>query len=142
MYKYSAVEFLGYIKLSISLIKYIPQAYLNYQRQSTIGWSITNILLDLTGGSLSFAQQFVDVIRDDWNWSIFTNNVVKLLLALESVGFDLLFILQHYVLYRGRSEEDHTFEEIGEMEEEEEVEEQAAIIKSERNGRYNSVLPS
>jgi hypothetical protein len=31
----------------------IPQAYINYQRKSTEGWSIENILLDLTGGVLS-----------------------------------------------------------------------------------------
>merc|ERR1711976_581909 len=34
----------------ISLIKYIPQAYQNYKRKSTTGWSIHNILLDISGG--------------------------------------------------------------------------------------------
>jgi cystinosin len=46
----------SYIKLAVTLTKYIPQAYLNYRRKSTSGWSIENILLDFTGGVLSMAQ--------------------------------------------------------------------------------------
>lgn len=44
---------LSYIKIYISFAKYVPQALLNIQRKSTIGWSIINILLDFTGGTLS-----------------------------------------------------------------------------------------
>lgn len=33
--------------------------YWNYQRKSTKGWSIFNILMDLTGGVLSFLQMFL-----------------------------------------------------------------------------------
>ena len=57
---YSFIDYLGYGKAAISCIKYVPQAYLNWRRQSTVGWSIVNIMLDFTGGSLSFAQQFID----------------------------------------------------------------------------------
>lgn len=46
----------SYIKLAVTLTKYVPQAYLNYKRKSTVGWSIENILLDFTGGVLSMAQ--------------------------------------------------------------------------------------
>ena len=49
----------SYVKLAITLIKYIPQAYMNYRRKSTMGWSIGNILLDFTGGTLSIAQMFL-----------------------------------------------------------------------------------
>ena len=49
----------SYVKLFITLIKYIPQAYLNFRRKSTFGWSIGTILLDLTGGFLSIGQMFV-----------------------------------------------------------------------------------
>ncbi|EIE79805.1 hypothetical protein RO3G_04510 [Rhizopus delemar RA 99-880] len=42
------------------LIKYIPQAWINFKRQSTIGWSIHNILLDFTGGALSIVQLVFD----------------------------------------------------------------------------------
>ena len=51
--------FCSYVKLFITLIKYIPQAYLNFRRKSTFGWSIGNILLDFTGGILSIGQMFV-----------------------------------------------------------------------------------
>lgn len=50
------VSLMGYFKLSISFLKYLPQLYWNYQRKSTKGWSIANIILDLTGGLLSFGQ--------------------------------------------------------------------------------------
>lgn len=48
---------LSYIKLLVSTIKFLPQLYLNYSRKSTVGWSIINILLDFTGGSLSLLRK-------------------------------------------------------------------------------------
>jgi hypothetical protein len=45
-----------FFQVSMTLIKYTPQALLNRDRQSTEGWSINNVLLDLSGGLLSFAQ--------------------------------------------------------------------------------------
>lgn len=100
-YKYTFLEFLGYCKLVISFIKYLPQAYLNFRRGSTVGWPIQNVLLDLTGGTGSFLQQFIDAYNHD-NWGIFTSNIPKLVLAIESVCFDLLFIFQHFFLYKGQ----------------------------------------
>jgi cystinosin len=35
---------------------------MNFKRKSTIGWSIGNILLDLTGGVLNFGQMGVQSI--------------------------------------------------------------------------------
>jgi len=90
---------LSYFKLYVSIAKYVPQAWLNYQRQSTVGWSITNILLDFSGGVLSLAQLFLD----SWlahDWSSVTGNPVKFGLSLLSILFDVLFMVQHYVLYR------------------------------------------
>ena len=51
---------LGYIKLLVTFVKYIPQAWYNYQRESTEGWSIWQILFDIAGGILSVAQLFID----------------------------------------------------------------------------------
>jgi len=98
-YRYSVVEYLGYVKVSISFIKYCPQAWMNFTRQSTFGWSIGNVLLDLSGGLLAFGQQAVDAYRLN-DASVFTSNVAKLLLSMETIGFDCLFIVQHYILYR------------------------------------------
>lgn len=35
------------------------QAYMNYKRQSTEGWSIGNVLLDFTGGFFSILQMIL-----------------------------------------------------------------------------------
>ncbi|XP_060528001.1 cystinosin homolog isoform X2 [Cylas formicarius] len=89
----------SYVKLTITLIKYIPQAYMNYKRKSTVGWSIGNILLDFTGGILSMLQMILNSYNyDDWV-SIF-GDPTKFGLGLFSVAFDIFFILQHYVFYR------------------------------------------
>ncbi|XP_067617376.1 cystinosin homolog [Eurosta solidaginis] len=93
----------SYIKLAITIIKYIPQAVMNYRRKSTSGWSIGNILLDFTGGTLSMLQMILNAHNyDDWI-SIF-GDPTKFGLGLFSVLFDVLFILQHYVFYRHTTE--------------------------------------
>ena len=74
------------------------RAYMNWSRQSTVGWAVGNVLLDLTGGLLALAQQSLEAYRQG-NTSEFTSNVAKLMLSLESIAFDLLFIVQHYLLY-------------------------------------------
>ena len=61
----NAISWLDYltilssIKLAITIVKYIPQAWMNYRRKSTPGWSIGNVLLDLTGGSFSLLQMLL-----------------------------------------------------------------------------------
>ena len=132
--------YFSYIKLGSTLIKYIPQAFMNYRRKSTEGWSIGNILLDFTGGTFSILQMFLlsynhgeyfcfsmllackyhsirlmglysinsvigkdvnkwcDLSLDDWN-SIF-GDPTKFGLGFFSMCFDILFMVQHYCLYR------------------------------------------
>jgi len=90
--------FLSYIKLFITSVKYIPQAYMNYARKSTKGWSIAFSLLDLTGGILSISQLIFDGWRTE-NWDGVRSNPLKFFLGLVSILFDLLFIFQHYILY-------------------------------------------
>ncbi|CAG8735632.1 20712_t:CDS:2, partial [Racocetra persica] len=85
----------------MSLIKYLPQAYLNFRRKSTVGWSIHNILLDFTGGVLSAFQLCLDAYLTN-NWGGISGDPVKLGLGFLSIAFDLLFMTQHYILYRDR----------------------------------------
>lgn len=93
----------SYVKLCITLIKYVPQAFYNYKRKSTVGWSIGNIFLDFTGGILSMLQMILNAYNyDDWE-SIF-GDPTKFGLGFFSVAFDIFFIIQHYVLYRNRKE--------------------------------------
>eukprot|EP00934_Nitzschia_sp_Nitz4_P005315 Nitzschia sp. Nitz4//scaffold331_size19140//7680//8882//NITZ4_008733-RA/size19140-processed-gene-0.33-mRNA-1//1//CDS//3329548179//5305//frame0 len=100
----SALDWLQYlymlslIKVGISLIKYIPQVILNFQRRSTVGWSIWNILLDFTGGLLSVLQLVLDC-ADMGDFSGITGNLAKFCLGFVSIVFDILFMTQHYILY-------------------------------------------
>eukprot|EP00123_Amoebidium_parasiticum_P010865 comp20371_c0_seq1/m.25740 comp20371_c0_seq1/g.25740 ORF comp20371_c0_seq1/g.25740 comp20371_c0_seq1/m.25740 type:complete len:377 (-) comp20371_c0_seq1:727-1857(-) len=99
------LTWLSFVKLGITLVKYMPQAYFNYARQSTVGWSIGNILLDFTGGTLSMLQMTLIAYNCN-DWSGFLGNPTKFGLGLFSVAFDVLFILQHYVFYRHAREKD------------------------------------
>ena len=56
---FGVFNIMGYFKLAISNLKYLPQLYWNYKRKSTKGWSIFNILMDFTGGAGSFLQIFL-----------------------------------------------------------------------------------
>ena len=86
------------MKLLLTFFKYLPQLVENYKRKSTLGWSIWQVLLDVMGGVLSLVQLVIDsALQSDW--SGLTGNPVKLGLANISIVFDILFIIQHYVLY-------------------------------------------
>ena len=89
---------LSSIKLTITIIKYIPQVLLNYQRKSTDGWNVWNVLLDFGGGTLSLAQLFMDAF-DMNDFGAITGNFIKFGLGLVSILFDVVFIVQHYILY-------------------------------------------
>ena len=95
---------MGWCKVFISLIKYIPQAVSNYRRKSTIGWNIHNILLDFTGGTFSFGQNIIDSIRNEFSITSDTQpkalNIAKFALSFISIFFDIVFITQHYFLYK------------------------------------------
>ncbi|KAG5176753.1 putative lysosomal cystine transporter family [Tribonema minus] len=91
----SAVSF---VKLAVTLVKYIPQAALNARRRSTQGWSIYNVLLDFTGGLLSLLQLLLDC-GNTRDWSGIVGTPVKFGLGLTSMVFDVVFLTQHYVLY-------------------------------------------
>eukprot|EP01059_Diplonema_ambulator_P025106 TRINITY_DN42090_c0_g1_i1.p1 TRINITY_DN42090_c0_g1~~TRINITY_DN42090_c0_g1_i1.p1 ORF type:complete len:372 (+),score=85.07 TRINITY_DN42090_c0_g1_i1:69-1118(+) len=89
---------LAYFKLAISIVKYTPQVYLNWQRKRTTGWNIWNVLLDFTGGTLSLAQLFIDCIRKS-DWSKISGDPVKFGLGFCSMMYDTIFMIQHYILY-------------------------------------------
>lgn len=98
---------ISYVKLVVTLVKYIPQLVTNYNNKSTHGWSIHQILLDLIGGFLSLGQLGIDsyIQRD---WSGVTGNPVKLSLGNSSLIFDSMFIIQHYILYPGAGKNEHS----------------------------------
>jgi len=80
----------SYVKLGITLIKYVPQAFMNFRRKSTVGWSIGNILLDFTGGTLSMLQMFLIAYNND-DWGSLFGDPTKFGLGFFSVAFDIFF---------------------------------------------------
>ena len=92
---------MGYAKAAITFVKYCPQVYLNYKRKSTVGWSLANVLLDFTGGSLSLLQSAINTIAfGEPFFQPGAFNLVKFILSIMSIFFDSIFMFQHFVLYR------------------------------------------
>ncbi|KAI3324928.1 cystinosin [Xylariaceae sp. AK1471] len=93
---------ISYVKLLVTIVKYAPQLVYNMRNRSTKGWDISQILFDFSGGLLSIAQLGIDsYIQHDW--SGVTGNPVKFFLGNVSMFYDLLFMGQHYCLYRDES---------------------------------------
>lgn len=92
--------FLSYVKIFMSIIKYIPQLSHNYKRKSVVGFSILTIFLDLTGGILSILQLFIDayIMTGSLSFDILLNNSGKLGLSFVTLFFDACFIYQ-WVIY-------------------------------------------
>ena len=62
------------------------------------GWLFKMGLLDFAGGLLSTLQLVLDC-ADTRDWSGIVGDVAKFALGSISIVFDLLFMVQHYVLY-------------------------------------------
>jgi cystinosin len=103
-YIFNSLVYLGWCKVVISLIKYIPQVVSNFRRRSTIGWNIHNILLDFTGGAFSFGQNIIDSFRDEFSITSEDQskglNIAKYALSIISMLFDIVFMVQHYILFK------------------------------------------
>ncbi|KAK9739196.1 PQ loop repeat [Popillia japonica] len=91
----------SYVKLVLTLTKYIPQAYMNYRRKSTVGWNIYNVVADFTGGLFSINQMFLNAHNFD-EWESLLQNPTKFWLGIVSICFDVVFLIQHYILYRDK----------------------------------------
>ncbi|KAF7564653.1 cystinosin [Pyrenophora tritici-repentis] len=57
------------------------------------------MLLDFAGGWLSLAQLCIDSALEN-DWGGVTGNPVKFGLGNITIVFDIIFMIQHYVLYR------------------------------------------
>ncbi|RWR83752.1 cystinosin [Cinnamomum micranthum f. kanehirae] len=95
------------IQVLMTTIKYTPQAFMNYMRKSTEGFSIFFVLLDMLGGLTNLAQMGVESI-DQGTFVNFYSNIGKTMLSLIVAFFGLLFIVQHYVLYPSISMENYS----------------------------------
>lgn len=100
---------LSYLKIIITCIKYVPQVYLNYCRKSTVGWNVWSVVLDFVGGLLSFLQ----LILDCWNINDFSGisgDLTKFCLSVLSMSFDIIFLVQHYIMYPSEGENELNLE--------------------------------
>jgi len=89
---------LSFFKVMITVSKYLPQVLLNAKRKSTEGWSVWTVTLDITGGILSLLQLAFDSMAMK-DWTGVTGNLAKLALSFVTIFFDIIFLVQHYVLY-------------------------------------------
>ncbi|KNC87578.1 hypothetical protein SARC_00280 [Sphaeroforma arctica JP610] len=94
------------LKLMLTVVKYIPQVMFNFQRKSTAGFSVGTQLFDIFGGVASVLQMFLQASNTN-DWSGLTGNPTKTGLAMVSIGFDLVLIIQHYyyTYYRSSAEQ-------------------------------------
>lgn len=103
----SIVIFMGLMRLIINTIKFLPQLYLNWLRQSTEGWSIVGVWFDLIAGFLFLMRIIIDSIERQ-KFDQFSNNLGfgVFMLALVILGCDGLFICQHVMTNKHMEEED------------------------------------
>jgi len=99
---------LATIKLVLTIMTYIPQVMLNYERKSTVGWNIWNVLFDFSGGTLSMVQLITDSVDLNNVKEGLLGNWAKLLLGVITLIFDMIYLLQHFVFYRRVSHDGHT----------------------------------
>ena len=92
------VYLLGYIKTFLGLVKYAPQALLNYRRKSTEGFAVGMMIFDLIGGSASLLQMVFIAVNNDDPASL-TGNPGKLGTGVVTVVFEIIFLVQKYLVY-------------------------------------------
>jgi cystinosin len=88
----------GLVKVVCSFFKYVPQVVFNWQRKSTTGFAAAGMALDFTGGIFSISQQAL-TSHVVGSWAPFTRNAAKTSLAVETLVFDAVLLVQHFVLY-------------------------------------------
>lgn len=88
------------LKISMSLIKYIPQVKHNMDRKTVKGFSITGVILDITGGIASLLQLLLQLSHENggkFNLMLIVLNFGKIGLSLVTLTFGFIFIIQAIV---------------------------------------------
>lgn len=84
------------LKITMSLIKYIPQVKHNRDRKSVKGFSISGVMLDITGGVASVLQLLWQLghAEDGFTWMVLVLNFGKIGLSMVTLTFCSVFIGQ------------------------------------------------
>ena len=91
------------LKISMSLIKYIPQVTHNWTRKSMDCFPIQGVFLDITGGIASLLQLIWQLSNDQgFSLSMFVTNFGKLGLSMVTLIFNFIFVMQ-WLAYRVQS---------------------------------------
>lgn len=112
LYGYLWMDFLylmASVKLVLTILTYLPQIILNYQRRSTDGWNVWNVIFDCMGGLFSMFQLILDSVDLGDVKGGLVGNWAKLLLGALTIGFDAIFLLQHY-FYKFNMDDEHSVE--------------------------------
>lgn len=86
----------GTVKVFFSSVKYMPQAYFNYQRKAVKGFSAKGYLIDILGGLLCCAQLVLDGYLLNDISGVF-KHPTKMLLAAVTIVFNIIFLIQHRI---------------------------------------------
>ncbi|XP_069857871.1 cystinosin isoform X3 [Dipodomys merriami] len=78
------------------------EAYMNFHYKSTEGWSIGSVFLDFIGGSFSLLQMFLQSYNNN-QWTLIFGDPTKFGLGIFSIFFDVIFFIQHFLLYKKKS---------------------------------------
>ncbi|XP_057443354.1 cystinosin homolog [Lotus japonicus] len=105
------VSILNVMQVILTVIKYVPQAVMNFLRKSTEGWSVGFTLLDFAGSVATYGQMVMQSI-DQGSWKNVSGNIGKVLVALVSILFDIIFMCQHYLLYPAKHNKSETSTEL------------------------------
>jgi len=100
---FNSLVYLGNCKVLSTLVKFLPQVIYNFQRKSTVGWSVYNVLFDFYGSMFCLCQSFLETYitnRIDNKNKINSVNIAKYGLGTISLIYDSIFIIQHYCLYK------------------------------------------
>lgn len=113
--------YLSLLKISMSLVKYIPQIKYNYERNSMRGFSMVTVLLDSIGATALLTQLGLQIAREQrgkllaagvmsssWSMSyldmeVLKANFGKLGLCVETLLFNIVFLVQWGRLRRAES---------------------------------------
>ncbi|EJS44483.1 ers1p [Saccharomyces arboricola H-6] len=93
------------LKISMSLIKYIPQVTHNWARKSMECFPIQGVFLDITGGIASLLQLIWQLSSDKgFSLEVFVTNFGKIGLSMVTLIFNFIFIMQ-WLVYRAQGAE-------------------------------------